>query len=185
MAYTQTEYLAGFLAVSCLVLLYCWHQKKQEVDRYERMTVKHALPGLHFRDGLRNPDGNDEHIPGLRMNKGYVRPGLEGLDNGSPGNLNDAAHVGNLAGQMSANAYRVPPMVEAKWNVDSEIQIPRLAATDADVDRQMLEWGGELPGVDAKAISQCDMHSVSLGGEILAKTDYEPEYGSAKGEVTY
>ena len=111
--------------------------------------------------------------------------GLEGLDNGSPGNLNDAAHVGNLAGQMSAKAYRVPPMVEAKWNVDSEIQIPRLAATDADVDRQMLEWGGELPGVDAKAISQCDMHSVSLGGEILAKTDYEPEYGSAKGAVTY
>lgn len=179
MPYTETEYLAGFLAAACLVLLYCWHQKKQEVERLEKMTVKQALPGLRLHSV------NGPHASDLNTRKGYVRPGLEGLDAGSPGNLNDAAHVGNLAGQAAANVYKVPPMVEAKWNVDSDIQIPRLAATDADVDKKMLEWGGELYGVDAKAISTCNMSSVSLGGEILTKTDYEPEYGPSKGSVTY
>lgn len=185
MPYTETEYLAGFLAVSCLVLLYCWYQKKQQVDRYEGLTVKQNLPGLRMRDGLRGPRYNSVHMPGLKMSGGYVRPGLEGLDAGPVGSLNDGAHIGNLSGQQAANAFKAPPMVEAKWNVDSSIQIPRLAATNADVDKQMLEWGGELPGIDTGAMSSCDMASVSLGGEILTKTDYEPEYGPAKGSVSY
>lgn len=185
MPYTQTEYLAGFLAVSCLLLLYCWYQKKQAYDRLEQMTVRNALPGLRLRrDGLRNRGNNSPNIPGLRMNAGYVRPGLEGLDAGPSGNLNDITQTGNLAGQAAATANNAAPLIEASWNVDASIQVPRLAATDADVDQQMLEWGGELPGVDTAAMADCDMSSVSLGGEILTKTDYSPEYGASKGSVT-
>lgn len=188
MPYTQTEYLAGFLAVACLALLWCWYQKKQDADKYEGMVRKQDLPGLRMREGMtmKYEDKVQMNMPGLRMaGAGYVRPGIEGLDTGSAGTLNDANNSANPAGVAAANAYQVPPMVEAKWNVDSDIQIPLRAATNKDVDRQMLEWGGEIPGVDTRGLSRCDMNSVSLGGQILTKTDYEPQYGPAKGAVTY
>ena len=183
MPYTQTEYLAGFLAVACLVLLYCCNQKSKEV---EGLTRKQSLPGLHFRDGLGSGRFNAVHLPGLRAKTGYFRSGLEGLDaEPAPESLNDAAHVGNLATLNTGVAPGVTQMVEARWNVDSNIAIPLRAATDEDVDRDMLEWGGELPGVDAKALSSCNMAAASLGGVLLTKTDYSPEYGAARGSVTY
>jgi hypothetical protein len=178
MPYTQTELLAGFLAASCLILLWCWYQKKQS---YEGLH-KH-IPGLRMRSGMH---GN---VPGLSLNKrrSYVRNGMEGLDAGPVASMNDMEHAGNLSGQKAAAANKAVPMVEAKWQQDMSVPLDLHAATDRDVDADLLAFGNELDGVDRSVFTDCDMAAVSLGGEILAKTDYEPEYSAngARGSVTF
>ncbi len=185
MAYTQTELLAGFLAVACLVLLYCYYHKKQSSEGFAHKASN--LPGLALgrRSGMHN------HVPNLAFNKnvsGYTRPGLDGMDNGPVASLQDMEYVGNIAGQHVANAVKANPLVEAKWEQDMSIQVNQHEVTNKDRNEGGMAFGHELYGVDHAALVGCGAPKpLSLGGELLTKTDYTPEYNttSARGSVTY
>ena len=187
--YTQTELLAGFLAASCLVLLYCWYVKNQNMDSFVRID-RHT--GAIMRNGFAARDFNQKyygapHSSGFRNNplpyrRKYVRSGFEGFgDSGKVATLNELEQAGNLSTSTAASkALAGSQPTNSKWMVDMGIPIDQRVATAEDVDANLLVWGNEELNRDVAAeISDCDkLAPASLGGELLRKTDYSSEYAS-------
>lgn len=181
---TQNELLSGLLVICCIVLLYCVFSKKNKSEGLSRSVM---YPELAFKEGMLYKRNTPlKHYP--RGTVGYIRSGIEGLDAGPVAGMNELVAAGNLStGNVVAGALsdpNAPSVVNPSWKQDMSIQIDNLQMTDADRDAGLQRYGNEL--IDTGLGTDCGEapEDPSLSRLILTKTDYEPQYGWAKGSVT-
>lgn len=212
-SYSKSDILVGLLLVGCVVLLYCSQTEglsasRKNPDRREGMVY---LPSLHFKSAAKSCEGmySDPQIskelgaPGLHFRSGkalegylptlvsdpsslgYVRPklNLEGLaDNEPVHDLHDLPQVGNQAVQKINKAVD-----ESKWTSEADIQLDPHQLTLEDQIAGREKYGSEqlLDLYQAKRTAQKREHTISHSGDVLIRTDYGPDYGDARGSVTF
>lgn len=158
-----------------------------------RISKSLGAPGLHFRSNLNNQVNNrgkalEGYLPTLVSDPsslGYVRPklNLEGLaDNAPVHDLHDLPQVGNQAVQKVNKAVD-----ESKWAPEADIQLDHNQLTLEDQIAGREKYGSEqlLDLYQAKRTAQKRDHSISHSGDVLIRTDYGPDYGDARGSVTF
>lgn len=168
-------YLSGGLILLCLLLLWCWYNKQNNTPQ-------------NYRSRFTN-----------KYNYGYLRP-AEGMTSGrpsdlqfkKPSNMNDREnYVVNR--HPLTNSLAAEDSMKARWNVDtfvpgSSIELDGTSGKLEDRDNYARNRRKAdervVDGVESAYRARDNPGQFnSLSNEILAKTDFTPSYGMARGTI--
>lgn len=185
MPYSDSEILAGVLAVSCLLLLYCWYYKNS-CKKEPLVGALDHIPGLRMRNGFAPESGpysssadnvnasiNRHSLPNARTKLYGKRSGLVG-DNAQVPSMHELTTDQT---PDPSNHKDVPnDMVDMRWAPDYSISVDSRAATMEDLLMGRITEKSDATDPSIYRMCKTDKSNNSLSGDVLGLTDYGREF---------
>lgn len=169
MPYSNAEILAGVLAVSCLILLYCWQSKQS----------KEGEVGMRWPPSMQ-PSRNGTPMQIRR------RAGFSSVINDEDMPVGGLSDLTNTMTPNPSSFKGIPKdMVAMRWSPDMNVNIDSQNATIEDVLAGNTFRNMDKVDPSINRMCKSDKKIGSLGGEILQLTDYGPQYSSDLMQLGY
>lgn len=188
MAYSDSEVLAGVLAVSCLILLYCWNNKRS-CEGLMGTSKKH-LPGLHgLQSGFESNSGAYSSGSGhvyIPMHKTQLQDSVTKLSkrSGLVGDDSPVAGMNELITDHTpspSNMKGIPNnMVDMRWAPDYGLNVNNQSATVKDYILGNANNRSDTTDPSIYRMFKTEKANNSLSGDILGLTDYGKDYDFAE-----
>lgn len=168
---SQIQILSAVLIVLCLVLLWCWYNKKN----------KHASVVDYSRSGFSGNYYDKIAYAAPARPVGFKTKGL-----------NDIVNKGVRHTHVMKKALQ-HDNVKAKWMTDGQIHSDGSKAiqTDGFLAKYASDSDGDMYGsvrLPAEVVTPdkpvVPMRSGSLSGDMIRLTEFEPIYGNSSGKIS-
>jgi hypothetical protein len=184
MPYSDSEILAGVLAVSCLLLLYCWFSKSARQEPL--VGALNHIPGLRMRNGFTPGSGaysRGSDVVSASMSRHSLPNSTTKLYGKRSGLVGDDAKVASMH-ELTTDQTPDPSkhkdvpsdMVDMRWAPDYTIGVDSRAATIEDMILGRTLDKSDATDPSIYRMCKTDKTNNSLSGDVLNLTDYSRDF---------